>query len=94
MVTGEDRLAQVIEPLAATVTFVTLPLRLGLIPAALGDLGGATLGTPYAVRPPHRANGSETLGVVDEGLDVEHRRGFSGPERSTVAIPPECRVYR
>ena len=65
---------------------VALPLGLGVVPAVLGDLGGAAPGAPHAVRPAHRPDGLEALGVVDEGLDVDHRRASLGSEPSVAAI--------
>ena len=78
VVAGEDCPGQVVEPLAAAVALVALPLGLGVVVAVLGGPGTATLGAPYAVRPAHQADGLEALGVVDEGLDVDHRWASQG----------------
>jgi len=42
MVPGEDGVGQIIEPLVAAVAVVALSFPLGVVPAFLGDLGGAT----------------------------------------------------
>jgi hypothetical protein len=73
MVPGEDGVNQVNELRVAAVTVVALSLRLGVVSAVLCDLGGATPGAPHAVWPAHRPDGLEALGVVDQGLDVDHR---------------------
>src|SRR4051794_31278122 len=75
------------------VALIALTLGLGVIPAVLGDLDGATLGATYTVRPAHRPDGLEAPGVLDEGLEVDHRRASLGPERSVVVIRIEGRVY-
>src|SRR4051794_10353933 len=90
---GEDRVGQVVEPLATAVTAVALPLGLGVIVAVPGDLRRATRGAPHAVGPAHRPDCLEALGVVDEGLDVDHRRASLGAEPASEAIPLSCRVY-
>ena len=79
MMAGEDRIGQVVEPLTAAVAVVALTFGLGVVPAVLGDPVGATPGAPHAIGPAHRPDGLEALGVVDEGLDVDHRRASLGP---------------
>src|SRR3954462_13081569 len=93
MVSGEDGPGQVIEPLAAAVAVVAPALGLGVVMPVLGDLGGAALGAPHAVGPAHRPDRLEALGVVDEGLDVDHRQASLGSEPSSAAIRPTGRVY-
>lgn len=70
---GEDGLTEVVEPLAAAMAPIALPLGLGLIPAVPGRPVGVALGAPHAVRPTHCPDGLEALGIVDEGLEIEHR---------------------
>jgi hypothetical protein len=57
---------------------VSLPLRLGVVVPVLGDLGGAASRAPHAVGPAQRPDRLESLGVVDEGLDVDHGRTSFG----------------
>jgi hypothetical protein len=65
------------------MALVALPVGLGVVPTLLGDGGGAALGASHPLRPPHRPDGLEAFGVVDEGLDVEdHRRGIPGVLRA------------
>ena len=47
---------------------------------------GYTPGAPHAIRPAHRPDGLEALGVVDQGLEVDHRRASRGSERSVAVI--------
>jgi hypothetical protein len=78
VVAGEDRVDQVVEPLAAAVALIALALGLGVVMPFLGDLGGPAPRAPHAVGPAHRPHGLEALGVVDQGLTVDHRRASRG----------------
>src|SRR5262249_43164812 len=89
MVPGEDGPTEVIEPPAAAVALVALTLGLGVIPTVFGDLGGVAFGAPHAVRPTHGPNCLEALRVVDEGLDIDHRR--ASLERSRCRHDPSSR---
>src|SRR5262249_17353107 len=93
VVAGEDRPGQVIEPPAAAMALVAPAVRLGLIPAVLGNLGGAARGAPHAVGPTHRPDGLKAPGGLDEGLDVDHRRSSLGTEPSVATIWLSRRVY-
>jgi len=79
MMAGEDRIGQVVEPLPTAVAVGTLTLGLGVVAPVLGDPVGATPGAPHAVRPAHRSDGLEALGVLDEGLSVDDRWASLGP---------------
>jgi hypothetical protein len=71
---GEDRPGQVIEELLAGLAPIALPLGLGGIVALPGDPRGIAMGTGDALGPPHLADRLEALSIVDEVLDVDHRR--------------------
>src|SRR4051794_40825762 len=88
---GEDGPTQVIEPLAASPAEIALPHGLGVVVPVLGDHGGAALGARHAVGPAHGPDSLEALGVVDQGLDVDHRRASLGSEPivSTAESTPE-----
>jgi hypothetical protein len=90
MVPGQDRVGQVVEPLAAALALVALGLALGVVVAVLGDLGTTASGASHAVGPAHRADGLEAPDVADEGLDVDHRQGTTGvpgdPSPSSVLV--------
>src|SRR6476620_6800055 len=93
MVTGEDRVGQVVEPPATAVALVALPLGLGVVTPVPGNLGGVAPGASHAVRPAHGPDRLEALGVVDKGLDVDHCRAPQGARAILAVIRPEHRVY-
>ena len=75
MVPGEDGAGQIIEPSMAAGALRALPVRLGLVTAPLDDLAGVTIRASDAVRPAEGTHRVVALGVVDEGLDVQHEEG-------------------
>ena len=84
MMAGENGPAEVVEPLGTAMALVPLPMGLGVIPAVLGNLGAVALGAAHAPGPTHGTDGLEAFGVVDKGLDVDHRR--ASLEQSGVAV--------
>ena len=86
VVAGEDGVGQVIEAPAAGPALVPLPMRLGLIPALLDDLGRIAVGAAGAVRPAEVADHLVALGVVDDPQDIDehHRRSRHLPNRSVA----------
>ena len=94
MVAGEDRVGQVIEAAAAGPALVALPLRLGLIPALLDDLGRVAVGAADAVGPAEVADHLVALGVVGDPQDVDEHGGRSGVlrERTGGLLGLDCRL--
>lgn len=85
----EDRVGQVVEPLATAVAAAPLALDLDVVVTVLGDLGTPTPGAPHAVGSAHCPDSPEALGVVNEGLDVNHRRGTtSNGSRAIRCLDP------
>jgi hypothetical protein len=70
---GEDRPGHVIEVFLTGLAVRALSLGLGRIVTLFGDLRRVAMGTSYAFGPAQLADGFETLQVVDEVLDVDHR---------------------
>jgi hypothetical protein len=67
MVSSQNSTAQVIEPRAAILTPVPLPMSLGLI-MAMADHGGAgTARAANAVRPSIVPDQLIALGIIDQG---------------------------
>jgi hypothetical protein len=63
------------------VDIFPIALGLRLVVAVPGDLGTASPGAPRAVGPPHRPDGLEAIGAVDQGSELDHRRGITrGPD--------------
>src|SRR6266545_2745612 len=88
---GEDRPGQVIEEFLTGLTPVALPLGLGRIVTLLGDLRGVTMGTGDALGPAQVADRLETLHVVDEVLDVDHRPWPRNPVTAFIQrVPARC----
>jgi hypothetical protein len=71
---GEDGPGQVVEVLLTRLALITLTLRLGRIVTLSGDRRGVAMGTDDALGPSQLADGLEALEVVDEVLDLDHRR--------------------
>ena len=69
---GEDGVGQVIEAFAAVLALVSLAVGLGVVATILDDRSGTAGRTGDAVGPTHVADGLETLGIVEEILDVHH----------------------
>ena len=70
--TGEERPGQITEEFLTGLALIALPLRLGRIVILLRN-PRAAMGTGYRLGPAQLADRLETLQVVDEVLDVEHR---------------------
>ncbi len=70
---GEDRPGQVVEVLPTVLAVIALSLRLRRIATLFRDPMGVTMGTSYALWPSQLADRLETLQVVDEVLDMDHR---------------------
>jgi hypothetical protein len=71
MMSGKDRVSQIIKALVTVVTLIALTGRFRVIKAALDDVLRLTRGTPDAIGPAQLANGLITLHVIDEMLDVD-----------------------
>src|SRR3954471_9235631 len=84
VMSGEDRIGQVIEATAAGPTFVPLSLRFGFIPALLDDRIRVAVRAADAVGPAEVADHLVALGVVDDPQDVHEHGGCSDvlPERT------------
>jgi hypothetical protein len=70
---GEDGVGEVVEALATLATLVALAERLGVVSAVLDDRVGRASRASDAVGPADIPDGVETLGVVEEILDIDHR---------------------
>ena len=77
----ENGIGQVIEALMTTFALITLTVGLSIISAVLDDRVRAAMRTGYAVRPTHIPDGLVALGVVDEVLNIHHRRTPRVPNR-------------
>jgi hypothetical protein len=83
MVSGQNRTAQVIEPRAAVLAPVSLPMSLGFI-MAMADHGGAgTARAVNAVRPSIVPDQLRALGVIDQGGQMDQL------QRSHGSVPAE-----
>jgi hypothetical protein len=67
---SEDRPGEVVKPLSASVTFVALPIALGLVSTILDDAIRRAMRTGNAIGPTHSSDRLEAPGVVDEIPDV------------------------
>jgi hypothetical protein len=67
---GEDGAGEVVEATPAVPALVTLPLRFGLIPTLLDDLGGVAVGTAESVGPAKGTDSLVALVVVGDAQDV------------------------
>ena len=81
MMSREDGIGQIVEALVTTFAFVTLTVGLSVIATVLDDRVRAAMRTDYAVRPSHIPDGLVALGVVDEVLNIYHRRTPRVPNR-------------
>ena len=70
--TGEDGPGQVVKPAVTAPAEKTLPGRLGLIVALLGNLAGVAVRATDPLRPPQIADHLEAARVVDQSLNIEH----------------------
>lgn len=70
MVTRKNRLAQIVEPAPAVLAAVLLPIRLRRIATLLADRLRAAVDAAHPLGPTQGTDGFETLGVVDQVLDV------------------------
>ena len=71
---GEDRAGQVVEAFLTGLALVALSLRLGRIVPLFRNPRRVAMGTGYTLGPAQLADRLEALMVVDEVLDVDHRR--------------------
>jgi len=72
MVTGKDRVRQIVEALLTGLAEVALTLWLGIVTPLFGNLRTVTRWTLDTIGPAEAANGLKAFGVVDEGLYVYH----------------------
>ena len=70
---SENRAGQIVEEFMTGLALVALSLRLGCIVPQFRDLRRVAMGTGYTLGPAQLADRLETLQVVDEVLDVDHR---------------------
>jgi hypothetical protein len=71
MMPFEERAGEVIEVPVADSTPIALPLGLGVVPTMFGHRIGSTMRTAHPLGPAHLTNGLETLGIVNECLDIQ-----------------------
>jgi hypothetical protein len=69
---SEDGIGEVVESLPTGVTFVALPVGLGLVSTVLDDASRRAMRAGNTIGPTHGSDGLEALGVVDEIPDVHH----------------------
>src|SRR5512135_3795720 len=81
---------RVLEATATGAALVAAALRLGLVPALLDDVGRVAMRAADALGPAEGPNDLVTLGVIDDGQDVDDHAcrapGLLGEER-LVASP-------
>jgi hypothetical protein len=70
---GKDGVGEVVEAVTTPLAFLTLTVRLGVIPAVLDDRGRGAMGAGDALWPAHVPDGLVALGVVEKILDIDHR---------------------
>src|SRR3954470_21517962 len=95
MVTGEDRVGQVVEATTARPALVPLSLRFGVVSPLLDHLSGIAAGAVDAVGPPELADHLVALGVVGDPQDVDEHGGrlhAVSNQGSQVLLGPNCRV--
>jgi hypothetical protein len=71
MMSGKDRVGQIIKAFVAVVTLIALTGRFCVIKAALDHMVRLTSGTLDTIGPAQLANGLITLDIIDEILDVD-----------------------
>src|SRR5215210_624148 len=91
---GEDRPGQVIEVFLTGLALVALPLGLSRIVSLFGDPRGVTMRTGNALGPAQSTDGFVAFQVVDEILDVDHRRGPREPDEACMHGAAERRLGR
>src|SRR5713101_385596 len=71
MMSGKDRVGQIIKACVTVVTLITLTGGFRVIKATLDDLFRLTRGARNAVGPAQLADGLITLHIIDEMLNVD-----------------------
>ena len=72
MMTGKDRVGQIVKAWLTGLAQITLTCGLGIVAPLFCHLRAITRGTMDTVRPAQVTNGLKTFGVVDERLNVYH----------------------
>ncbi len=74
MMPRQHRTREIVKVAMATFTTIFLPRRLGGIPSLLGDRRHATVRATDPFGPAQLTDGFVALGIVQQGLKVDHRR--------------------
>jgi hypothetical protein len=74
MMTGKNRVRQIVKVPMTALAVVFLPRRLGGIPALFGHLPGVTVRTAHTLGPAPLAHCLVALGIINQILEVDHRR--------------------
>ncbi len=74
MMSGKNRVGQIIEMEAATFALISLTLRLGFILTSLDDFIALTLGTVYPLWPSHLAYCLIAFSILNQAGKVKHLR--------------------
>ena len=72
MMTGKDRVRQIVKASLTGLAQVALTLGLGVIASLLGNVKTITMGTRDTVWPAEGTDRRKTFGVIDERLYVYH----------------------
>jgi hypothetical protein len=72
MMASKDGVSPIVETSLTGLAKVALTRGLRIVAPLFGDLRALTIGTLYPVWPAQATDGFETLGVVDERLNVYH----------------------
>ena len=75
MMTGPYRSRQIIKIAMAAFAAILLSGRLGGVPSLLGDRRRIAMGTAHPAGSAQLTDGFVTLSVVQQVLEVDHRRG-------------------
>jgi len=87
MVAGEDGPTQLIEPAPAVGAAVLLPFGLRRIPTLPADRRRGAVDAAHASRPTQGTDSLETVGIVNEVLDVEQDADGLAPSKGPELYP-------
>src|SRR5262249_22335228 len=71
MMSGKNRVGQIIEAFVTVVTLIALTSWFRVVKATLDDVLRLTRGARNAIRPAQLADGLIALGIINEILDVD-----------------------
>jgi hypothetical protein len=88
MMARKDSPSQVVKMPVASLTQVSLPLRLCIVSSVLGNFLRGTIRAVHSLWPPHLPHRLEALRVIDERLNVDHHVRNIGLRASSCNATP------